>query len=356
MIRKLAVATFAAVVTLEVPVDAQVPSAPDTVVVQSGGLGLRALLWKPHGSGPFPAVLFNHGSYGSGAPLKPEEPAALGPVFARHGYVFLFLFRRGIGLSSNQGTADGDLMARALAEHGQEGRNRIQLELLETDKLDEAMSALAFLRALPVVDPDRVAVAGHSFGGSLTLLLVARDSALRAAVVFSGSARSWGPSPELRARLLAAVRHTAPVFFIHAANDYSTTPGEALAAEMQRLGRPHRLRIYPAVGRTTHEGHNFVYRSVATWEPDVFAFLDQRLRRREHRSPGHTRRRGRLSHASGVVPRRETVHSRHGVGRRRIAGGAVVGTRGASSRPAPGLRWSRTIGRASGRAERDRVT
>jgi dienelactone hydrolase len=277
------VLAFVAVVALELPADAQVPSGPDTVVVQIGGLTLRALLWKPHGSGPFPAVLFNHGSYGSRVPLRPEEPAALGPVFARHGYVFLFLFRQGIGLSADQGTADGDLMANALAVHGQEGRNRVQLELLETDELDEAVAALAFLRALPEVDPDRVAVAGHSFGGSLSLFLAARDTALRAAVVFSGSAFSWGLSPELRTRLVTAVRHTAPVFFIHAANDHSTTPGKAMAAEMQRLGRPHRLRIYPAVGRTTREGHNFVYRSVATWEPDVFAFLDQRLRRRERR-------------------------------------------------------------------------
>jgi hypothetical protein len=48
---------------------------------------------------------------------------------------------------------------------------------------------------------------------------------------------------------------------------------------MQRLGRPHRLKIYPAVGRTTREGHNFVYRRVAAWESDVFGFLDEGLRR-----------------------------------------------------------------------------
>jgi hypothetical protein len=47
---------------------------------------------------------------------------------------------------------------------------------------------------------------------------------------------------------------------------------------MQELGRPYRLKIYPAVGRTTREGHNFIYRSVATWEPEVFVFLDQHLR------------------------------------------------------------------------------
>lgn len=261
-------------------VQGQAPGEPDTVTVQSGALALRALVWRPRGRGPFPAVMFSHGSYGSREPMGPGEPAALGPVFARHGYVFLFLFRRGIGLSADQGTADGDLMDSALAAGGQQGRNRVQLQLLETDELNEAIAGLAFLRALPAVDARRIAVAGHSLGGSLSLLLAARDTTLRAAVVFSGAAYSWGLSPGLRARLLAAVgRTTAPVFFLHAANDYSIASGEALAAELQRLGKPHRLTIYPAVGLAPREGHNFVFRAVAAWEPDVFAFLDDRLRR-----------------------------------------------------------------------------
>src|SRR2546425_55441 len=104
---------LAAVMEPEAP--GQVSSGPDTVVVQSGALMLRGLLWRPRGTGPFPAVLFNHGSYGDGDALQPEQPAALGAMFARHGYVFLFLCRHGVGLSAGQGTADGDLMARALA-------------------------------------------------------------------------------------------------------------------------------------------------------------------------------------------------------------------------------------------------
>jgi carboxymethylenebutenolidase len=248
--------------------------------VRSGTLTLHALLWCPQGRGPFPAVLFNHGSYGSGDPLAADQPAALGPVFGRHGYVFLFLFRRGIGLSAGQGTPDGDLMDDALRADGQEGRSRVQLQLLETDELNEAIAGLAFLRALPEVDSRRATVAGRSFGGSLALFLAARDTTLRAVVDFSGSAYSWRLSPELRSRLLAAVgRTTAPVFFIHAANDYSVAPGKALAAEMQRLGKPHRLKIYPTVGRTAKEGHGFVFGGVATWEPDVFAFLDEHLGR-----------------------------------------------------------------------------
>jgi dienelactone hydrolase len=224
------------------------------------------------------AVLFNHGSYSAGTPLRPEKPAALGPVFARHGYVFLFLFRRGIGLSADQGPADGDLMAGALAARGQAGRNQVQLQLLEKEEMNQSLAGLAFLRALPQVDSGLVAVAGHSFGGSLSLLLAARDSGVRGVVVFFGSAPSGSLSPELRRRLLGAVAHAAPVFFLHAANDYWTEPGQVLAAEMRRLGRPYRLKIYPAVDRTTHEGHNFLYGTVGAWESDVFGFLDEHLR------------------------------------------------------------------------------
>ena len=35
---------------------------PETVVVRNGPITLRALLWRPQGRGPFPAILLNHGS------------------------------------------------------------------------------------------------------------------------------------------------------------------------------------------------------------------------------------------------------------------------------------------------------
>jgi fermentation-respiration switch protein FrsA (DUF1100 family) len=84
----------------------------------------------------------------------------------------------------------------------------------------------------------------------------------------------------LRARLTAAAGHVAvPVFFIHAANDYTIASGQALDAERAQLGRPHRLKIYPPVGTTADEGHAFLDLRVAMWEPDVFAFLDEHVRR-----------------------------------------------------------------------------
>ncbi|HTK41957.1 MAG TPA: prolyl oligopeptidase family serine peptidase [Gemmatimonadales bacterium] len=269
--------------TLAAPVMGQSPR-PDTVVVQSGELKLHALLWRPEGRGPFPAVLFNHGSgHATGTDMSgrrdQRHPELLGPVFIKHGYILLYLFRRGDGLSAGQGIPAGDRMDSASAASGQVARNQIQLRLLETDEVSDVLAGLTFLRARADVQPARLAVVGVSFGGSLTLLVAERDSTLRAAVAFAVAGYSWERSPPLRARLLAAVARTVvPTFFIHAANDYSVASGKALGAEMARLGKPSRVKIYPAVGRTAEEGHAFVDLGLRSWEPDVFDFLDEHLR------------------------------------------------------------------------------
>ena len=66
------------------------------------------------------------------------------------------------------------------------------------------------------------------------------------------------------------------VLFRAVQNDYSLA-GQSLGAEMERLGKPHRVKIYPPIGRTAEEGHDFVHLGIAMWEPDVFEFLDQML-------------------------------------------------------------------------------
>jgi carboxymethylenebutenolidase len=265
--------------------ESQASDGPETVVVHNGSVTLHALLWRPQGRGPFPAILLNHGSGRTRDELERLGPYVqqadiLGPVFARHGYVFLFLFRRGVGLSADQGRNAIDLMNSEAAAHGQEARNTLQLQLLENREMNDALSGLAYLRALPEVDAHNVALVGHSFGGSLTLLMAEREPNLRAVVIFSCAGYSWDRSPQLRARLLTAVAHIGmPVFFIHAANDYSVAPGKALDARLQQLGKPHLLKIYPPIGQTADDGHAFPLLGVRIWEPDVFAFLDKHMRR-----------------------------------------------------------------------------
>jgi dienelactone hydrolase len=162
---------------------------------------------------------------------------------------------------------------------GEEARNHLQFVLLTTDHLDDVTAALSFLKSLHEVDARRIAVMGHSSGGQLTLLASERDSTLRAAVTFSAVARSWESPPEIRERMLSAVRKTTvPLMLLHAANDYSVVPGHAMAHELASLAKPHFLKIYPPVGKTPGDGHNFVYAAIDQWEDDVFRFLGEHVR------------------------------------------------------------------------------
>jgi len=119
------------------------------VWIRRGDTTLGALLWRRAGRGPFPAILVNHGSGRTRedlARLGPYENQAqmIGPVFATHGYVLLFLFRRGVGPSTSAGENAIDLMNEEFAVHGQTGRNEVQL--LEGREMEDALAGLAWLR------------------------------------------------------------------------------------------------------------------------------------------------------------------------------------------------------------------
>src|SRR5262245_7090645 len=127
-------------------------SGPQTVEIASGGLRLKSLLWTPAGRGPFPAVVFNHGRSDTPQQHNLElnqtlEQAAdiLGPLFASHGFVFLYPFRRGEGPSADQGQFIGDLLRREEVAKGLEASRQLQVILMTTDHLQDALAALSFL-------------------------------------------------------------------------------------------------------------------------------------------------------------------------------------------------------------------
>ena len=261
------------------------PGSPQIVEFASGNLRLKGYLWKPSGAGPFPGVLFNHGSGGAdpsqtaGIPIG-QSAEILAALFLKHGYAFFYPCRRGQGLSADQGEFIQDPLKKEEAAMGVEGRQKLNFALLTGPHLDDTLAALSFLKTTPGIDAQRIAVVGHSFGGSLILLDIERDSSVRAAVTFAAAANSWAKSPELRECLLAAAKKAkVPILLIQATNDYDTTPGRELAAELERLDKRHLLKIYPPVGKTSDEGHNIVYNSIPLWEGDVFEFLDKNVRR-----------------------------------------------------------------------------
>ena len=58
-------------------------NAEENVTFRSGDITLHGVVYKPEGAGPFPAVVYNHGS--AGGMLSKLAFDALGPVFASHG-------------------------------------------------------------------------------------------------------------------------------------------------------------------------------------------------------------------------------------------------------------------------------
>ena len=297
-------------------------NAQQTVAFPSGKLTLHGVLYKPEGKGPFPAVLYNHGS----APgmLSNEAFEALGPVFVRHGWIFFAPYRRGQGLSESAGPYIGDqidfarkqgfrralvvltiafvalamlllavtrkkrawvrvLCVTALAIvavygvywNGMRAAVAELVRVLATDQLDDQVASYDWLRQQDFVQPGRIAVAGTSFGGIETVFGAERLKYC-AAIDGAGGAESWSLAPELRARMTQAVRNSqSPIFFFQAENDYTLAPSRILSAEMKNAGKPAELKIYPAYGKSPAEGHSFVRLEISVWAEDVFWFLDK---------------------------------------------------------------------------------
>jgi Xaa-Pro aminopeptidase/dienelactone hydrolase len=247
---------------------------PETVAFPSDDLTLHGILWKPEGPGPFPAVLFNHGSESS-----PRELKELGPLFVSRGYVLFVPMRRGQGLSVVQGPFVRDVLADTRRTDGDAAWSRDLVRLLATDHLDDQLAGLAYLKGLPFVDTNRLVIMGGSFGGIETVLAAERQIGIRAAVDFAGGAETWASSSDLRERLKTAVRNAkVPIYFIQAENDYDTSPSRELSAEMQKAGKPYKMKIYPPSGTTKQQGHTFGVHRPDLWAPDVFPFLEEAFR------------------------------------------------------------------------------
>ena len=243
---------------------------PDTVSFTSDSLLLRGIIYRPDGKGPFPTILFNHGSGKS----YTREVEAVGPAYAGHGFVFFAPSRRGQWLSSATGEYIVDSLDAIGKLNGAEARDRLLVELMNGPQLADVRAALTFITTKSYVQRDRVVVAGNSFGGIVTVFASAKLDGLWAALDFAGAAQTWAGAPRLQAAMTDAVMHARiPVFFGQAENDYDVTPSRALSAAMTKAGKPNVMKIFPPFGSTTPEGHSFGYFGGATWGPEVVAFV-----------------------------------------------------------------------------------
>ena len=237
----------------------------------SGAYPLKGYLFMPPGEGPFPCMVYNHGS---GLVDGPEDNAAPGiPILLNSWGIACFLpHRRGYGFSSGP-TWLSECSAPAFST----GYN-IQLVKRLVGESDDVLAAFAYVRGLPRLDPARIGVMGSSFGGVNTLLAASREPGFRCAIEFAGAAMNWDRNPTIAAHMVQAAKQIRmPIFFAQAANDFSIRPTQEIAAALAGTGVPFESKIYPAFGHTHYEGHFLAGRGSQVWGADMRRFLEKHL-------------------------------------------------------------------------------
>jgi dipeptidyl aminopeptidase/acylaminoacyl peptidase len=238
--------------------------SPELVTFASGSLTLHGFLYRPSGTGPFPAIVFNHGSEQLPGP---KDGQAM--FYVAHGFVLFVPHRRGHGHSADAGAYIGNTPTSSPA----------MVDALIAQS-DDVMAAVAYVASLPYADAKRIAVAGCSFGGIESLLAAERGTGIASAIDFAGGAMMWASNPTLQERMKSAARNArVPVFFIQAENDFDTSPSRVLSDEMKRSGKPTRVHIFPPNGTTHAEGHGFCMGGEhPAWGEEVLQFLTETMR------------------------------------------------------------------------------
>jgi carboxymethylenebutenolidase len=109
------------------------------------------------------------------------------------------------------------------------------LKVGEGRSVDDCIDARHWLSAREFVDPDEIAVIGFCLGGAFALIL-SKTGLFRVAAPF------YGHSPD-------NLEGACPIVASYGARDKPTLPEfEKIKREVERLGIPHDLKLYPDVG------------------------------------------------------------------------------------------------------------
>jgi carboxymethylenebutenolidase len=244
----------------------------ELVSFPSGEFTLKGYLYKPQGSGPFPAMIWNHGSE-----KEPGFQPELAAFYSSKGFVFFLPHRHGHGLSPGEYIVDiNDRLTTGVKNEETVWPEMVKMH--DVYNLDVA-AAVAWLKSQPFVDKSRVVMSGVSYGGIQTLVSAERIAGVRGFISFAPAAMSWRMVP-LRERLLTAIaKGKAPIFLIQASNDYSTGPSEVLGPVIRRKGPPNNAKLYPDFGAPDEhqKGHGAFSTwniGIDIWSPEVLAFID----------------------------------------------------------------------------------
>jgi dienelactone hydrolase len=142
-----------------------------SVAIDGTTVKLRTVTYRPTGDGPFPTLIFHHGS---GNFERPYAPKAVAQWFVARGWVVIAPSRRGRGGSEGLNEEEGGSCSE---ERASEGADRA---------LRDIDAVTPVLMAQPFVDRNRIAVGGQSRGGILSVAWSGKHPEVRAVVNFVG--------------------------------------------------------------------------------------------------------------------------------------------------------------------------
>ena len=265
-----------------------------------GVIKLKGYLYLPGGKSisdsldELPAIIYNHGSGSTNHGQIVNHACEMAEYFTSRGFAFFIPHRRGHGDST--GMYVGDFVDIMAANQSSAAKHAWTLLYLQ-DQTYEVSRAIDFLSTLknsakkPVIDMNKVAIMGHSYGGMVTLFNNNLLTTHKAAVDIAGASESWdaydnedGSLDNSSASidvLKAAVRGAnKPIFFFEPKNDVSTRPTIVLSKVAGDADERYQAAIYGPVpldpGETTTDAHSkFVTEQdqVEKWGPAVIEFL-----------------------------------------------------------------------------------
>ena len=244
----------------------------ETVFYKNGNLNIEAYLYKPEGNGPFPVVIYNHGSR-QGSERTEVPFAYVGNMLAKNGYAVLVPERRGYGKS------DGQTWSQAVS--GESGAKFISR--LKAEATDVA-AGIDYLRTVPFTDLRRMAIMGWSLGGIVSIFTASQHDDFKVLIDQAGGALSWKHSPDLQSALPQAARQVkAPSLCMDAENDATTDAVTTVGRTIRNAGVVEKTIIYPAFTPSsdpsnTPPGHLiFSAQGMSIWQNDVLSFLGQHI-------------------------------------------------------------------------------
>ena len=245
---------------------------------KSGPNTLIGFSYHPDGPGPFPTVIWNHGSEKD--PAGGPQFDSVAKVFVPAGYAVFATVRRGHVGSEGPYVVD---TLNAARERLDGSAQVLLVRLHETEQLDDQLAGVAYAKTLPFVNAGKLVVAGCSFGGIQTLLAAERAPTVgfKAALPISPAAQTWAGSPLMQERLKKAVAQIGiPVLLIQPPKDASLEPARVLGAEAARIGKKQfRTVIYPPTMPDAEQTHCFGgAKGFHNWAKDAVDFFNAALK------------------------------------------------------------------------------